>query len=207
MKPRLISVCSARRLALRLNPLRTLSTQSSVFEVSKQKMFFIHSIIDHRNDWIQMFSCRVWHFSVFDFLRGFVVVLLCRLPEQVILIHFYDFTNHYFIILTLFFLLYLKESSFFLLCWHWHWHNCFSHHPFLRSGPSFAKGEVFWQACEVQPSLVSCVTNVLFLFFCSTEKPFLFVPCWWLVIFCLCHPAHLQESQRNPAGTLACGLR
>lgn len=206
MKPQSTSVCSARRLALRSSLLRTLSTQSSVFEVSEQKTFFIHSIIDHRNDLMQMLSCRVWHLSVFGILGGFVVVLLCRLSQQVIFIHFHDFTDHYFTILNLFFLLFWRSQVFF-------------YSAGISTGTVASLIILFFVLARLLPkvkyldklwgpiSLVSCVTNVLFLFFCSTEKPCLFVPCWWLVIFCLCHPARLQESQCDSAATLACGLR
>lgn len=120
-------------------------------------------------------------------------------------LHFYDFTDHYFTLLILFFLLFFEGVKF------------FSTQLVLARAqlPLSSSFSLFWaafcqrwsvlQACDVQPDVVC--NKCAFLFFRSTEKPFLFVPCWWLVIFCLCHPARLQESRRNSAGSLACGLR
>lgn len=41
----------------------------------------------------------------------------------------------------------------------------------------------------------------------STEKPFLHTDCRRLVLLCIRHPACLQEPERHPSRTLACGFR
>lgn len=173
MKPLLTSACSARRPALRLNPSRTLGTPSSVFEVSEQKMFFLNSIIDHRNDLIQLLPGRVWHRPFFGFLGGFVVAVLRRLPQQVISIHFYCFTDHYFTILMLFFLLFFEGVKFFstLLV------SALAQLPLSSSFSSFLPA--FCQRWSILRSVwgpvssVSCVTNVLFVFLFNRKVLFI----------------------------------
>lgn len=217
MKPLLTSVCSARRRASRSSLLTKLRTLSSPFEVSGKQINTANSpVIDrfYGANIMFFFPCRVWYLFVFGLPGRNDVVHLCRLTQQVFFLTYVPLLGFNCILLCnlpFFFFLHTKESNLLLLCWYEHRHDRVSHHPLFHFGTLFAKSKLFqylkhhWFCAKI--TLLSYLIIELFVFSVSTEKPFLCVDCWRLVVFSLRHPTCLQESQRNSARTLACGIR